>query len=266
MNRIEKRVKEVLARGEKYFMCYLPLGDPDLKTSRELVNMYMRAGVDLVELGLPSNDPYCDSQQIAESNQRSFKKEPDYKKYFETIRAIRNDHPDEPFEVMAYSDFVKAYGVKNFVDELIAADVDAHLLADETVVQPDVVAEMDPLLLAAGLFRVRFMPHPFDETLLADIGTNAVGVMIMQSIADKTGNRPNVAKENIELMKRIRETGTRTKITFAYGIRKPDHAREAVKLGPDGILVGTAMVEGIKAGDFKALEELIRGIKKATLP
>lgn len=266
MNRIEKRVKEVLARGEKYFMCYLPLGDPDLKTSRELVNLYMRAGVDLVELGLPSNDPYCDSQQIAESNQRSFRKEPNYKKYFETIREIRKDHPDEPLEVMAYSDFVKAYGVKNFVDELITADIDAHLLADETVVQPDVVAEMDPLLLAAGMFRVRFMPHPFDESLLPDIGANAVGVMIMQSFADPSGNRPNVAKENIELMKRIRDTNTKTKITFAYGIRIPDHAREAVKLGPDGVLVGTAMVEGIKAGDFNALEELIRGIKKATLP
>lgn len=266
MNRIEKRVKEVLARGEKYLMCYLPMGDPDLKTSRELVNLYMRAGVDLVELGLPSNDPYCDSRQIAESNQRSFKKEPNLKKYFETVREIRKDHPDEPFEVMAYSDFVKAYGVKNFVDELIAADIDAHLLADETVVQPDIVTEMDPLLLAAGMFRVRFMPHPFDESLLPDLGTNAVGVMIMQSFADKTGNRPYVAKENIALMKRIRDTGTKTKITFAYGIKNPVHTREAVELGPDGILVGTVMVEGIKAGDFKALEELIRGIKKATLP
>lgn len=266
MNRIEKRVKEVQARGEKYFMCYLPMGDPDLETSKELVNLYMRAGVDLVELGLPSNDPYCDSRQIAESNQRSFKKEPNPKKYFEVIREIRKEHPDEPFEVMAYSDFVKAYGVKNFVDELIAADVDAHLLADETVVQPDVVEEMDPLLKAAGLFRVRFMPHPFDASLLDDIGTKAEGVMIMQSFADPSGNRPTVAKENIKMMKSIRDTGTRTKITFAYGIRVPEQASEAVKLGPDGILVGTAMVEKIKAGDFKVLEELIRGIKKATLP
>ena len=88
----------------------------------------------------------------------------------------------------------------------------------------------------------------------------------MQSFADTSGKRPTVAKENIKLMKSIRDTGTKTKITFAYGIRVPEQVKEAVKLGPDGILVGTAMVEKIKAGDFKVLEELIRGIKKATLP
>ncbi|HEY60313.1 MAG TPA: tryptophan synthase subunit alpha [Anaerolineae bacterium] len=265
MNRIDKRVKDVLEKGEKYFMCYLPMGDPDLKTTRELVNLYMKAGVDLVELGLPSNDPYCDSRQIAESNQRSFKAEPDLKKYFGLIRAIRKDHPDEPFEVMAYSDFVKQYGVKNFVEELKSADIDAHLLANATVIQPDVVSEMDPLLLPTGIYRIRFMPHPFDDTLLPDIGSNAAGVMIMQSFADQSGNRPNVAEENRKLMKSIRDTKTKAAITFAYGIRNPTSAREAVEIGPDGILVGTAMVERIKAGDFKALEELIRGIKQATI-
>jgi tryptophan synthase alpha chain len=266
MNKLDKRIKDVMNRGEKYLICLLPLGDPDLKTSRDLVNLFLESGADIVELGMPSHNPYCDSRQIAESNQRSFKAEPDLDKYFETIKAIRKDHPNEPFEVMAYSDIVREYGVKKFVEQLKAAEIDGHLLADSVVIQPEIVSEMDPLITKTDTYRIRFMPHPFQDKLLPDIGANAKAFVILQAIANKNGERPNVENDNRKLVKKIRDTGTKAAVTLAYGIYNPIHAKAAVDIGPDGILVGTVMVDGIKAGDFKELAKTIRGLKEATLP
>ncbi len=266
MNRIDSRVKAVRERGEKGLFCLLPLGDPDLKTSRELVELYLRAGADLIELGLPSRAPYLDSIQIAQSNQRSFKAEPNLMVYFDAIRAIRQDYPYEPFEVMAYSDIVKEVGVARFVDELQRSDVDAHLLADATEIGPEIVQEMDPLLASHGIYRIRFMPHPFRESLLQDIGANARGAMILQSFANPGGQRAAVADANRALVERLRRTGTQAAILLAYGINNPVRAAEAVRQDPDGLLVGTAMVEGIASGKLDALAALIRSIKDATIP
>ena len=265
MNKIDIKIKKVMGRGEKLLSCLLPLGDPDLKTSINLVEVYLKAGVDIVELGMPSQNPYLDSRQIAESNQRSFQAQPNLLKYFDTMVTIRKNFPDEPFEVMTYADSVKACGLSRFVDGLKEADIDAHLLADSTVISPDLVKDMDALLNPLSIYRIRFMPHPFRENLLDDIGKNGSGFMILQSMADPLGQRTRVAEGNQDLIARLRATKTQAGILLAYGINNPQRAEEALNLGPDGILVGSAMVDGIAAGNYTALANLIRGIKAVTL-
>jgi tryptophan synthase alpha subunit len=110
------------------------------------------------------------------------------------------------------------------------------------------------------------MPHPFREDLLPDIGENGRGFVILQSIAGTSGERVTVSEANQDLIKRIRSTETRAAILIAYGINNGKRAEEAVKLDPDGILVGTAMVERIATGDFDDLARIIMELKAATLP
>ena len=266
MNRVDIRIQDVLGRDEKFLCGVLPLGDPDLNTSRHILEIFLRSGVDIVELMLPSQDPYFDSHPIAESNRRALTAQSDYQMYFKAIAEIRNAYPDEPLEVMTYSDVVKNVGISQFVDGLRDAEVDAHLLADVTAIAPDVIQDMDPLLENAAIYRIRFMPHPFQEQLLEDIGQNARGFMILQSIADEAGDRMSVAEGNRELITKIRATDTKAAIMLGYGINNPARAKEAVKVDPDGMIVGTAVIERIAAGDYSGLSELIRGIKDAMIP
>jgi tryptophan synthase alpha chain len=264
MNRLDIRRREVQSRGEKALTCLLPLGDPDLKTSIRLAGLYKDAGVDIVELGMPSENPYCDSKEISESNRRSLAAHPDLEEYFECWKEIRSMYPDEPFEVMAYSDTLSKVGASRFVEALAEADLDGHLLADGTEIGPELVGTVEDLLKPLGIYRIRWMPHPFREELLDDIATNARGFMILQSFADNRGERATVAMENRGLIERIRSTGTSASILLAYGINNGQRAREAVALGPDGILVGTAMVNRIAEQDYSGLETTVRELKAAT--
>ena len=70
---------------------------------------------------------------------------------------------------------------------------------------------------------------------------------------------------NRELIDRIRDTGTRAAIMLGYGINNSIRAREAVNLGADGIIVGSAILAKIALEDYDGLAQLIKEIKSATI-
>ena len=264
MARLEKRIQEVLAKNERILVGLVPFGDPNLDMSRRIVDQYLDNGVDIVELALPSEDPYVDSQQIKQSNTRALQTEPDLKKHLETILQIRKEYPKEPFEVMAYHDTLDMVGKQAFVKALEDADIDAHLLADSIYQTTDYIRELDDLLQKAAIPRIRFRPHPLREDVLTDIQKFGQGFMILQSIADEKGQRPIVAQENQLLVKKVKDSGTKAAVILAYGIRDGKRTKEAVASGADGIIVGTAFIEKIAEQNFESLKELIIEIKQAT--
>jgi tryptophan synthase alpha chain len=266
MNRLEHRIQEVLRRGEKVLCGVLPLGDPDLQTSQRLVGLFLDAGVDIVELMIPSRDPYFDSSQIYGACRRALRGESAFDVYLDTIGEIRSAFPEEPFEVMTYADVVDELGVERFVQRLDEANIQAHLLADSIAADPSLLREMDSLLARASTPRIRFMPHPFREDLLLDIAENARGFMILQSIADDQGERPTVDPRNRELIDRLREAGTQAAILLGYGVRDPERMQEAVDLNPDGVIVGSAIMDRIADEDFDGLDELLRNLKSVMKP
>lgn len=262
-NRIDERIQAVLKRGEKVLVGLIPFGDPNLEVSTRLVDVYLESGVDIVEFALPSDNPFVDSQQISDSGARALRGEPNILKHLEQIKKIRQKYPQEPFEVMAYSDALQKASMENFVAGMAEADIDAHLLADSVYREKSEVEELEMLLRAADIYRIHFMPHPFQDDLLEDIGRDGKGFMILQSIADEDGNRARVAPENKNLVKRVRESGTRAAIILAYGIRDGARSKEAVATGADGIIVGTSFVELIGNEDYNGLSKRIREIKTA---
>jgi tryptophan synthase alpha subunit len=48
---------------------------------------------------------------------------------------------------------------------------------------------------------------------------------------------------------------------LGYGVRDPERMREAVRLNPDGVIVGSAIIEKIAAEDFDGLADLLRELK-----
>ena len=60
MNRIEERFAELNRAGKKGLVVYIGAGDPHLEATRQLALAFDRAGVDILELGVPYSDPLAD--------------------------------------------------------------------------------------------------------------------------------------------------------------------------------------------------------------
>src|ERR1700753_1221068 len=59
-NRIDRKFRELKARGQKAFVAYITAGDPSPEMTPQLVWALERAGADIVELGVPFSDPLAD--------------------------------------------------------------------------------------------------------------------------------------------------------------------------------------------------------------
>src|SRR6266567_8902211 len=60
MNRIVERFARLKTTGKKGFIVYIGAGDPNLEATRQLALAFDKAGVDLLELGVPFSDPLAD--------------------------------------------------------------------------------------------------------------------------------------------------------------------------------------------------------------
>ena len=60
MNRIVEKFARLNRAGKKGFIVYIGAGDPNLSATRELALAFDRAGVDILELGVPFSDPLAD--------------------------------------------------------------------------------------------------------------------------------------------------------------------------------------------------------------
>ena len=265
MKKIDRRFQEVVGKEEKVLVSGVPVGYPSLDETRKLVDVYIQSGIDVVEFSMPTRNPYIDTQIIADSNVKALNLEPDLNRYFETMHAVRHDYPNEPFYMMAYADIISQFGIKNFVEELVSLEIDGVELPDKDEMVPELAAEMEALFEQNGIYRIYFLQHPFSDSYFQMVKEKTAGFVILQAFADTKGKRPVVAPENKALIdKVIKEIDT--PVVLGYGIRDADRVREAVALNPDGVLVGTAMVEYITAGDYKQFSDFIRGLKEATRP
>ncbi len=196
MKKIETRIKEVLARGEKILVSGVPVGYPDIESTRKLVETYITSGIDIVEFSMPTLNPYIDTAVIAEANRKSLEAEPDLQKYFDSCAMVRQDFPDEPFYMMAYADIIQAYGVEKFVQTIHQIEIDAVELPDSEELVPELASRLDAALQAAGIYRTYFLKHPFNREYVLEIKDQIHGFVLVQSAADSEGKRPSVSPMN----------------------------------------------------------------------
>src|SRR6187399_519538 len=60
MNRIVAKFAQLKSAGKKGLVVYIGAGDPHLQATHELALAFDRAGVDVLELGVPFSDPLAD--------------------------------------------------------------------------------------------------------------------------------------------------------------------------------------------------------------
>src|SRR5438045_8840900 len=89
MNRIVERVARLKREGKKGFVVYIGAGDPNLEATRQLALAFDKAGVDVLELGVPFSDPLADGLANQLAAQRGLESGTTPPKVLEAVAAIR---------------------------------------------------------------------------------------------------------------------------------------------------------------------------------
>lgn len=264
---LETKFSELHRCGEHAFMPYVSVGYPDEDTTLKVVDTLVKAGADVIELGLPFSDPIADGATIQESSQRSLDWGMNTDKYFRVCSRISKKHPEVALVSMSYYNLALQYGLDEFTKKCVESGVSG-------VIVPDLPAEESGSLKKAcrkhGIDLIFLVALTTSEERTSRIFKHASGFIYLVSLKGVTGARDKLNPEVKKLLSKVRNK-TRLPVCLGFGISKPQHVREAVKYGFDGVIVGSALVKivgGIKNKRtmLSRLHQLASKLKHATVP
>src|SRR5204862_3307639 len=106
---------------------YIGAGDPNLEATRQLALGFDRAGVDILELGVPFSDPLADGLVNQLAAQRGLESGTTPPKLLQTVAAIRRDS-QVPIVLYVYFNILPRKGLNEFVQDAATAGVDGLLV------------------------------------------------------------------------------------------------------------------------------------------
>jgi tryptophan synthase alpha chain len=242
ITRIDTRFAELKAQGRAALVTFLTAGDPDGETSLALIKALPKAGADVIELGMPFTDPMADGPAIQASSQRALKAGQTLKKTLAMVRAFRKADGATPIVLMGYYNPIYVFGVDRFLAEAKAAGVDGLIVVD---LPPEEDEELCLPALKTGLNFIRLATPTTDDARLPAVLANTSGFVYYVSITGVTGTAVPDAGKVTGAVARIKRH-TALPVAVGFGVRTAAHAR-AIAKGADGVVVGSALVDMLKA-------------------
>jgi tryptophan synthase alpha chain len=240
-NRIDRKFRELKARGQKAFVAYITAGDPWPETTPHLVWALERAGADIVELGIPFSDPLADGVVNQLSAQRALEAGTTTPRVFEILREVRAQS-QIPIVLYTYFNLVYAYGIERFCLHAYQAGADGVLVLD---LPPEESGDngVGSRLGDGSLRRICLVAPTSPADRIAKIVRKASGFVYYVSREGVTGMQEHVATRMDSRIDLLRKH-TSLPICIGFGISTPEQARKVAQQA-DGAVVGSVLVNRI---------------------
>ncbi len=236
MGRIGNKFESLRKKNEKALIVYLTAGDPSLDVTQELILQLEKAGVDILEIGVPFSDPTADGPVIQAASQRALKTGTTLERVLAMIADIRRDS-QIPIVLFGYYNPIFAYGVEKFAQAAQKAGVDGVLVVDLPFEEAqELRTHTDP----AGLDFIPLVAPTTGKDRLKTILGNATGFLYTISITGVTGTAAPKIEDIAREVGKIRKL-TKMPIAVGFGISSAAQAEE-IAIFADGIVIGSAVV------------------------
>src|SRR5436853_2049059 len=167
MNRIDQCFARLKGEKSKGFIVYIGAGDPNLEATRQLAVAFEKAGVDILELGVPFSDPLADGIVNQLAAQRALEAGTTPRSVLGCVREIRRES-QIPIVLYTYMNPLFAFGFERFHREAESAGVDGFLILD---LPPD--EDLAEFSVGGNLKRIRLIAPTTPPGRIAEITARA---------------------------------------------------------------------------------------------
>ena len=218
---------------------YIGAGDPNLDATRKLALAFDKAGVDILELGVPFSDPLADGLVNQLAAQRGLESGATPPKVLETVAAIRKQS-QIPIVLYIYFNLIHRVGVEQFIQKAAKAGVDGLLVLD---LPPEESDNYETLMRKAGLCHIYLVAPTTSDDRIKLIVKRGSGFIYYISREGVTGMQSKVASNLASQVTKIR-AHTKLPVAVGFGVSNPEQAR-LVARDADAVVVGSAVVNQI---------------------
>jgi tryptophan synthase alpha chain len=261
-NRIEKTFNSLKVKQSKAFIPYTVLGYPNRQTSLDAIETLIANGASALELGLPFSDPMADGPLIEDACKQVVESGFTTDDAIGLIREVRSRHEAIPIIVMSYFNLAMARGLEKFMLDFAGAGADGITFVDlppeegEWVFELAKKHDLAPVMLVSPLTSNK----RFDEIL-----RHAKGYLYLVSRVGITGLAETYDSKLEAIIKQLQEK-SRLPVVIGFGISKPTHVQDMLRLGADGVVVGSRIVELIGNESAPALSRTAAELSAAAGP
>ena len=231
----------IINRKGKILNVYFTAGHPNLNDTEKIIGCLEKAGVDLIELGMPYSDPLADGLTIQRSSEQALKNGMSLKLLFKQISAARKQYKI-PIILMGYYNQLLQYGIEKFLDTACESGVNGMIIPD----LPMAIYEKkyQSLFDKYGL-SISFLISPMtsdDRIRQADRLSSAFIYVVSQSSI--TGKSNDISEHQKLYFEKIQSMNLKSPQLIGFGIHDKQSFDTACTYA-HGAIVGSAFIRAL---------------------
>ncbi len=225
-------------QGATALIPYIAAGDPSMAATPALMHALVKAGADVIELGVPFSDPMADGPVIQRAAERAIKRGVGLQQVFDMVAQFRQDDQTTPVVLMGYANPIERMGQAAFAQRAGQAGVDGLLVVDYP---PEEMTDFALMLEQAGIDPIFLLAPTSTPERMQKVAQVARGYVYYVSLKGVTGS---AAIDTADVAKRldvIRQYVT-IPVGVGFGIRDAESASRLAQCA-DAIVIGSKLIE-----------------------
>lgn len=239
MSLIQERFQLFQREKRCGFIPFIVAGDPDLRTTSDLISGLSRLDPVAIEVGVPFSDPSADGVVIQRAAQRSLRRGTSLAKIFKMLGRISEKH--SPIVLFSYYNPILQLGIELFARMASNNGVSGVLVVDLPI---EVAAPLHRHLRQRNIDLIFLAAPTTTDERLRRIVLGATGFIYAVSRTGVTGSANQLADESQGLVARIRAVSD-LPIAVGFGISTQAQARRVHEYA-DAVVVGSRLVTEIE--------------------
>lgn len=262
MSRITATFLKLQEQRKKALIPFVTAGDPSPELSVPLMHAMVRAGADIVELGIPFSDPMADGPAIQRSSERAIKLGVGLRNVLGYVAEFRKTNDTTPVVLMGYANPIEHMGYEAFAKAARASGVDGVLVVDYP---PEEGGDLFKYLGEQQLDPIFLLAPTSSDARIAAVGKLARGYVYYVSLKGVTGAANIDLTEVAAKLPRIKAS-TQLPIGVGFGIRDAATAKAVAGIA-DAVVIGSRIIQEIESSNasnvLDNVSKLLSGIRTA---
>ena len=257
---MKNRIDELFERKkENILSIFLTAGYPKKEDTLEIIKQLDKAGVDLIEVGIPYSDPLADGPIIQLSSQVALENGVTLINTFEQLKTLR-DITKMPVLLMGYINTVLQFGIEAFYKKCDEVGVDGLILPDLPI--EEYVAIHKPFADKYNIHVVFLISPDTSTDRIKLIDKHSKGFVYVVSSNSTTGSGKELPNTLIKKVEAIKSLQLKNPLMMGFGIKGKTEFDAACQL-VNGAIIGSSFVQLLShSSNFeKSIPEFILNIK-----
>lgn len=277
-NRINETISRAQAEGRVAFIGLVPIDAKSLHTSREIADMMVESGVDILMIHIPNWMPWMEGAVLQKAAQMPRNAGVTREQIFGLIKELRDAYPEVPLIDMTLYDTAATMGQEKFIELSEAADVDGFDLPNYPLFGTDdkfgfykYCAENNRCLIQAISYEIATAEEGTREyEMLCGMAKCAQGfAFVMNAPGGKSGSDVKLLDRQLcDAVARVKQVMEEQEnedctVSIVCGISNEEDIKKVKHSGAESFMIGSAYIKYLQEGrSMEEVSDYLRGIHK----